>query len=98
VLHLDATGVDQLQVGLVDERGGGESAPALFGMHQVSRYPAQLLVDPRGQHIEGGAVALSPIAEEPRGVDVVGFGHGSARNGSFYRAGSACSIMVDQTP
>jgi hypothetical protein len=67
----------------VDQRRGGESASALFGMHQVSRNPAQFLIYPRRQDIERRAVTFRPIPQQPGGFDLVEFAHGNIRNGPF---------------
>jgi hypothetical protein len=83
VLHLNPADVHQPQISLMDERRGGERAPALFRMHQLSSDAPQLLIYPRCKNIERRAVTFRPFPQQPCGLGLVELFHESVRNGSF---------------
>jgi len=76
----------------MDQRGSGESAPALFGLHEAAGNPAQFLIDPRRKDIERGAVAFRPVPQEPGGFGLVEVAHGKVRNGYSSNAKSAARL------
>ena len=61
VLPIDAGGIDQPQVGLVDERGGLVAVAFVFTGEAAARDLAELLVHDRHQRFESGFVAVPPF-------------------------------------
>jgi hypothetical protein len=68
---LDSGLIDQLQVGLVDQRGGVEYGIATVPRELVVRDAAQVLVDQRHKPREGALVA-SAVRDEQIGDVLVG--------------------------
>jgi hypothetical protein len=63
-------GVDQLEVGLVDERGGLEGVPDPLVTHMAPCDPAQLCVDHRYEAVDRPVIPLAPSEEERRDFGV----------------------------
>src|SRR6187551_1974135 len=68
VLPRNVFGVDQPQVGFINERRGLKTVPGTFSSHAPSRDVVELTLYERNQLIEGGRVALTPFEEKCGGL------------------------------
>ena len=64
VMPVGVSLIDQLQVDLIDERGGLERMPRALTTHLVLSEAAQFAFDKWDQPVEGGRVAFVPRDEE----------------------------------
>ena len=64
ILPLHVTDIDELEVRLVDERGGLEGVPVSLVPHVAPGDAAKLRMDYRDELLESGFVSLPPCHEE----------------------------------
>jgi hypothetical protein len=64
VLPRNIFGVDQTQVGFIDERRRLKAVPGTLSCHAPSRDLVELLLDERNQLVEGGRVPLTPFQKQ----------------------------------
>jgi hypothetical protein len=64
ILPADLFRLDQTQIGFMDERGRLEAVTGLLVPQMASRDLMKLTVDKRHQLLQGGFVALSPLAQQ----------------------------------
>ena len=77
VLPVHALGLDQPQVGFVDERGRLERMVAFLSGHAAARNPVELVVDDRNESRQRRFVAVAPGDEQCRDVMRRRFGRAS---------------------
>jgi hypothetical protein len=68
VLPVHVALIDQLDVGLVDERCGLERALAPLAPGVARRDDVQLVIDDRNQALKGRLVPRLPVAKQPSDV------------------------------
>ena len=75
ILPVDVVGVDQTEIGLMDERRALQRQARAFVPHVPPGLDSQLRVDQRRELLERPLVSLAPCLQQARYVDGLGRGH-----------------------
>ena len=63
---MDIAGVDQPQIGFIDQRGGLQGVPRILLTHVATSQPAQLFVHQGSELLQGSRISVSPGQEQSR--------------------------------
>src|SRR5262245_3056010 len=66
ILPVDVGGVDQAQIGFIDQRGGWQGVARFLLTHVATSQPAQFFVYQGSELLQGSRIPISPGHEQPR--------------------------------